>query len=364
MTETLIHGHTFRIPSKYTDLRFLGAGAHSIVCSAFDAIARRRVAVKKLALTAKGCTRAILREIRILARLNHENIVAVYDTVSPTSGENNFDAVYLVQELLSIDLRRLLRSQKLTSDHVTLFLYQLLKGAKYIHSANVIHRDIKPSNILIDINTLVLKICDFGLARIVDSAYSHSGFLTETVCTQWYRAPEVMLTPKQYTNKIDIWSIGCVFGEMLSNGETLFPGANEFEQIRLILNTVALSESDLASIPEGAFSVENRDVPVWGDSLQGVSSETLDLLGKMLTFDAGKRITAEEALAHSYLSELASPRHEPVASQPFYIESEADDHLPENQIREKILLSCTPPKKSLETMLEECHIGEGGKATQ
>ena len=96
---------------------------------------------------------------------------------------------------METDLHKLLRSQKLSEDHICYFLYQILRGLKYIHSANVLHRDLKPSNILLNSNC-DLKICDFGLARVSDPSRDHTGMLTEYVATRWYRAPEVMLNAK------------------------------------------------------------------------------------------------------------------------------------------------------------------------
>src|SRR5699024_7922243 len=97
--------------------------------------------------------------------------------------------VYIVQSLMETDLAQLLRRQQLSADHVCYFLYQILRGLKYIHSANVLHRDLKPSNILLN-TTCELKICDFGLARVADPEHDHAGFMTEYVATRWYRAPE------------------------------------------------------------------------------------------------------------------------------------------------------------------------------
>lgn len=96
------------------------------------------------------------------------------------------------------------------------------RGLKYIHSANVLHRDLKPSNLLLN-TTCDLKICDFGLARVADPDHDHTGFLTEYVATRWYRAPEIMLNSKGYTKSIDIWSVGCILAEMISN-RPIFPG--------------------------------------------------------------------------------------------------------------------------------------------
>ena len=106
---------------------------------------------------------------------------------------------------METDLHKLLRSQKLSSDHICYFLYQILRGLKYIHSANVLHRDLKPSNILLNSNC-DLKICDFGLARVSDPRQDHTGLLTEYVTTRWYRAPEVMLMSKVATDRTQVVS--------------------------------------------------------------------------------------------------------------------------------------------------------------
>ena len=99
---------------------------------------------------------------------------------------------------METDLYKLLKTQQLSNDHICYFLYQILRGLKYIHSANVLHRDLKPSNLLLN-TTCDLKICDFGLARVADPEHDHNGILTEYVATRWYRAPEIMLNSRGYT---------------------------------------------------------------------------------------------------------------------------------------------------------------------
>ena len=110
---------------------------------------------------------------------------------------------------------------------------QLLCALKYIHSANVIHRDIKPSNILLNANC-DLKLCDFGLARGLKAKADESASLTEYVVTRWYRAPEIMLSCAEYTCAIDVWSAGCIFGEMLAR-KPMFPGNDYIHQLKLIM---------------------------------------------------------------------------------------------------------------------------------
>jgi mitogen-activated protein kinase 1/3 len=137
-----------------------------------------------------------------------------------------FPYLYVVltsfKELMETDMHRVIRTQDLSDDHCQYFIYQTLRALKAMHSANVLHRDLKPSNLLLNANC-DLKVCDFGLARSAASQEDNSGFMTEYVATRWYRAPEIMLTFKEYTKAIDVWSIGCILAEMLS-GKPLFPG--------------------------------------------------------------------------------------------------------------------------------------------
>ena len=120
----------------------------------------------------------------------------------------------------------------LTEKHHEYFLYQLLRGLKYIHSAGILHRDLKPSNLLLN-EDCDLQICDFGLARAQLSSETDdmitvtpNAILTDYITTRWYRAPEVMTSWKEYTTAIDVWATGCIFAEMLL-GKPLFPGQDE-----------------------------------------------------------------------------------------------------------------------------------------
>lgn len=187
-----------------------------------------------------------LREMKLLRYFNHENIISILDIQKPRNYES-FTEVYLIQvrpttlgrptsasqwglpadqaqpqELMETDMHRVIRTQDLSDDHCQYFIYQTLRALKAMHSANVLHRDLKPSNLLLNANC-DLKVCDFGLARSAASTEDNSGFMTEYVATRWYRAPEIMLTFKEYTKAIDVWSVGCILAEMLS-GKPLFPG--------------------------------------------------------------------------------------------------------------------------------------------
>lgn len=184
------------------------------------------MAIKKIssAFTNAILAKRLYREFVLLSTFRHENILNLIDAyIDPISD------CYLVTDLLKTDLQKLLSSQSLETPYIQCFLYQICRGLKYIHSADILHRDLKPSNILINENC-DLKICDFGLARFI----SNDG-MTGYVSTRYYRAPEVMLSTTSYDKKIDIWSVGCIFAEMLE-GLPLFPGENHIDQFVKIVN--------------------------------------------------------------------------------------------------------------------------------
>lgn len=192
------------------------------ISSALHKPSGQKVAIKKITPFDHSmfCLRT-LREMKLLRYFNHENIISILDIQKPRNYES-FTEVYLIQELMETDMHRVIRTQDLSDDHCQYFIYQTLRALKAMHSANVLHRDLKPSNLLLNANC-DLKVCDFGLARSAASSEDNSGFMTEYVATRWYRAPEIMLTFKEYTKAIDVWSVGCILAEMLS-GKPLFPG--------------------------------------------------------------------------------------------------------------------------------------------
>nr|WPC85274.1 extracellular regulated protein kinase [Mytilus coruscus] len=274
--------------------------------------------------------------------------------------------VYIVQCLMETDMYKLLKTQQLSNDHVCYFLYQILRGLKYIHSANVLHRDLKPSNLLLN-TTCDLKICDFGLARVADPDHDHTGFLTEYVATRWYRAPEIMLNSKGYTKSIDVWSVGCILGEMLSN-RPLFPGKHYLDQLNHILGILGSpSQEDLDCIinekargyiqslpykPKVSWSrLYPRADPKGVDS----SNETNQVIipANILKCPWGftckmtcTRITVEQSLEHPYLEQYYDPADEPVAEEPFTFEMELDD-LPKERLKELIFQETLDLKKKM-----------------
>lgn len=308
------------LPDYLKYIRHLGSGAYGVVCACLDEKRGEEVAVKKITkiFDRKILSKRCLREIKLLRSFqNHENIIGVLDVFKLTK-EDNYNEIYVVQELMEADLHQIIKSkQKLTTAHFQYFLYQILRGLKYIHSANVIHRDLKPGNLLVN-SDCELKICDFGLARgLVEYEDEEKPLMTEYVATRWYRAPEVMISSSNYSKALDVWSVGCIFAELL-NGKVLFPGKDYMHQMTLIINALGSPSEDvlrrLASkrTREWIKSIHVKEIPPFESFFPTADPIAIDLLRKMLELDPAKRITAEEALAHPYLEVYHDPSDEPV----------------------------------------------------
>lgn len=309
---TDIFGTVFETTPRYSGLNPIGMGAFGLVCSANDSLTGQPVAIKKVM---KPFSTAILakrtyRELKLLNHLRHENLISLEDIfLSP------LEDIYFVTELQGTDLHRLLTSRPLEKQFIQYFVYQIFRGLKYVHSAGVIHRDLKPSNILINENC-DLKICDFGLARVQDPQ------MTGYVSTRYYRAPEIMLTWQKYDTEVDIWSVGCIFAEMIE-GKPLFPGKDHVHQFSIItellgsppagvIDTIC-SENTLKFVQ----SLPHREPVPFNERFASVEPDAVDLLSKILVFDSKKRITAVEALEHPFLAPYHDPSDEPLAAEKF-----------------------------------------------
>ncbi|XVE79706.1 hypothetical protein DITRI_Ditri14bG0079200 [Diplodiscus trichospermus] len=333
-----IFGNLFEITSKYRPpIMPIGRGAYGIVCSMLNTETNEMVAVKKIANAFDNHMDAkrTLREIKLLRHFDHENVIGIRDVIPPPL-RREFTDVYIATELMDIDLHQIIRSnQGLSEEHCQYFLYQILRGLKYIHSANVIHRDLKPSNLLLNANC-DLKICDFGLARPT----AENEFMTEYVVTRWYRAPELLLNSSEYTSAIDVWSVGCIFMELM-NRKPLFPGKDHVHQMRLLTELLGTpTESDIGFVQNEDARRYIRQLPVHPHQLLAnvfphVHPLAIDLIDRMLTFDPTRRITVEEALAHPYLERLHDIADEPVCPEPFSFDFEQQP-LGEEQMKDMI----------------------------
>ncbi|XP_039264856.1 mitogen-activated protein kinase 14-like [Styela clava] len=308
-----LHKTDWEVPMKYQDLSPIGTGAYGSVCSALNTEHKLKMAVKKLARPFQSVIHAkrTYRELRMLKHMHHENVIGLLDVFTPCESGCDFDDLYFVTHLMGADLNQIIRSQKLTDDHVQFLVYQILRGLKYVHSADVIHRDLKPSNIAVN-EDCELKILDFGLARQTEDQ------MTGYVATRWYRAPEIMLNWMHYNQTVDIWSVGCIMAELLT-GKTLFPGTDHIDQLKRIMNLCGTPSDDLLhkiksesarTFIQSLPRVPRRD---FVQVFVGANPKAIQLLEKMLILDTSKRLTAEEALQHPYLEKFHDPEDEPTA---------------------------------------------------
>uniref|UniRef100_A0A8B9GQC7 mitogen-activated protein kinase n=1 Tax=Astyanax mexicanus TaxID=7994 RepID=A0A8B9GQC7_ASTMX len=280
----------WEVPERYQNLTPVGSGAYGSVCSAYDVRLRQKVAVKKLSRPFQSLihSRRSYRELRLLKHMKHENVIGLLDVFSPAASLEEFNEVYLVTNLMGADLNNIVKFQRLSDEHVQFLIYQLLRGLKYIHSAGLIHRDLKPSNVAVN-EDCELRILDFGLARQTDDE------MTGYVATRWYRAPEIMLNWMHYNQTVDIWSVGCIMGELLK-GKVLCIDSFLFVQAQKYIQSLPyMPQQDLGKI------------------FRGANPMAVDLLKKMLVLDCDRRISASEALCHPYFSQYHDPEDEPEA---------------------------------------------------
>lgn len=309
-------------------MKELGHGAYGIVCSAkyTGSSDGGSIAIKKITniFSKKILAKRALREIKLLKHFRgHKNITCLYDLDFIPDVKGNFNEIYLYEELMECDMHQIIKSnQPLTDAHYQSFVYQILCGLKYIHSADVLHRDLKPGNLLVNADC-ELKICDFGLARgYSNDAAKNQGFLTEYVATRWYRAPEVMLSFQNYTKAIDVWSVGCILAELFG-GRPIFPGKDYVDQLNRILYILGTpKESTLTRIGSKRAHEYVRSLPYmhkipFSQMFPNTNPDGLDLLEKMLTLDPTKRITVEQALQHPYLKIWHDPNDEPDCQSKF-----------------------------------------------
>ncbi|CAM6098049.1 unnamed protein product [Calypogeia fissa] len=306
--------------NRYQIQEVIGKGSYGVVCSAIDTHTGEKVAIKKINDIFEHVSDAtrILREIKLLRLLRHPDIVEVKHIMVPPS-RREFKDIYVVFELMESDLHQVIKANDdLTPEHYQFFLYQLLRALKYIHTANVFHRDLKPKNVLANADCK-LKICDFGLARVAFNDAPTTIFWTDYVATRWYRAPELCGSFfAKYTPAIDIWSIGCIFAEVLT-GRPLFPGKNVVHQLDLMTDMLGSPSAEAVARVRNEkarryLSSMRKKAPMpFSQKFPNADPLAIRLLERMLAFDPRDRPTAEEALADAYFKGLAKVEREPSA---------------------------------------------------
>jgi len=311
-----VSGITFCVYKRYRIKKVIGRSASGITVSALDTATGNLVAIKKFErLFESGeLLLEVCKSLKILHYLRHENIVLL-EKVFYTGSQENFTDVYAVYEYMDTDLQKVITSpQPLTNDHHKYFIYQILRGLKYVHSANISINDLKPFKIYLNRNS-DLKLSGFDLATPFNF---HSP--VEFISNRWYYSPEQLTNSFKNCKKIDIWGLGCVFACLLKRAP-LFRGASSLNQIEAILDVLGTPQNldfiESSDLRERIISLPHYEKQDFKTLIPGVSEDALDLLSKMLVFNPDKRWSVEECLSHSYLSELHFPEDEPTAEEPF-----------------------------------------------
>ncbi|KAG2378421.1 hypothetical protein C9374_008308 [Naegleria lovaniensis] len=292
--------------AKYKVIEKVGEGTYGVVFKAIDITTGKMVAIKRIRLEREeeGVPSTTLREIALLKQLSHPNVVKLYEVVHDSNQLN------LIFEFVDSDLKAVIDKQREKKQYfppitVKQYMFQMIHSLAYCHSNRVLHRDIKPQNILIDSEGNV-KLADFGLAREFNIPVRT---LTKEVITLWYRCPELLLGANKYSTAVDLWSIGCIFAELVSL-TPLFPSDSEIDHLFKVFQLLGTPNED-----SGIVNLPNyrNTFPKWkGNLLASKFLRTpfekdalgLDLLARMLTINPAHRISAHDALKHPYFDEL------------------------------------------------------------
>ncbi|CAG8641786.1 1594_t:CDS:2, partial [Acaulospora colombiana] len=300
-----------RSVDNYEKLNRIEEGAYGVVFRARDKVTGEIVALKKLKLDKEknGFPITSLREVDILRFLRlekHPNIVNVRELVVG----DTLTQIFIVMDFVEHDLKSLMEDMQspfLQSEVKTIML-QLLSAVAKLHDNWIVHRDLKTSNLLLN-NRGQIKVADFGLARKYGSPL---GSMTGLVVTLWYRAPELLLGIKEYSTAVDMWSVGCIFGELV-NKEPLLPGRAEVDQLDKIFKLLGTPNEKIW--PGFSKLPHAKNIPYskqYHNTLRSrftyLTENGINLMSKLLTYDPAKRITAEEALKHPYFFESPLPK--------------------------------------------------------
>ena len=316
---------------KLQKLLKLGEGTYGIVYKVKDLKTKQIFAIKKIRCCGggggggggggntenndiddgeEGLSTTTIREIALLKELSsHKNIVKLYDILYDNKSPNT--TFHLLFEFCDFDLKKYLNKYiDLDLEIIKKIMYQILDGISYCHNLHIFHRDLKPQNILINIKTLEIKIADFGLARTFSYGFIENKFgkdYTHEVITLWYRPPEILLGNDQYLPSIDIWSIGCIFAEIVNNSQPLFRGDSEICQLFYIFQVLGTIKNIKYYHNFNKLKYYNSKFPNWKSKPINQIVPKLkfcgqDLLKRMLKLNPISRCTAKQALKHPYFN--------------------------------------------------------------
>jgi len=285
---------------NFQKIEKIGQGTYGIVYKATDVKTKKFVALKKIRLESETevVPSTAIREISLLKDLNHHSIVQLFDVIVSDA------SLYMVFEYLDMDLKKLLEKGQncFTPQLVKSYMYQMLDAIAFCHIHRILHRDLKPQNLLVDSEGHI-KLADFGLARSFNMPVNA---LTHEVVTLWYRAPEVLLGTKFYATGVDIWSLGCIFAEMMML-KPIFTGDSEIDQLFRIFRAMGTATEE--NWPGCSHLLEYKAIfPKWEAKplpAEIVEHKADDLFLKLIAYDPNRRISAKNAMLHPYFDDVA-----------------------------------------------------------
>ncbi|KAJ0900718.1 putative protein-serine/threonine kinase CMGC-CDK-Pl family [Helianthus annuus] len=295
----------------FEKLEKVGEGTYGKVYRARDKTTGKIVALKKTRLHEDEEGVPLQRFERSLSYGCFQLILMLSSTLMDVKqgvNKNGNTVLYLVFEYMETDLKKFIRSYRQTGDNippqiVKSLMYQLCKGIAFCHAHGILHRDLKPHNLLMDRKTLMLKIADLGLARAFTlpiKKYTHE------ILTLWYRAPEVLLGSTHYSTAVDMWSVGCIFAELVTN-TAIFAGDSELQQLLHIFRLLGTPNEE---IWPGVSKLKDwHEYPQWkpkqiSTAVPTLDADGLDLISKMLEYEPSRRISAKKAMEHRYFDDL------------------------------------------------------------
>ena len=291
--------------NKYEVIGIVGEGAYGIVYKCKNKETGKYVAIKKFKEVGDDLIKKTMkRELKMLQRLHHPNIVQFQDAFKRKGN------LFLVFEFVEKNLLELIEEHPkgLDPNIIRSIIYQLCKAIKYLHDQKIIHRDIKPENLLITQNNET-KLCDFGFARLISGNFEK---LTDYVATRWYRAPELLISQGEYGPEVDYWAIGCIMGELV-DGNPLFPGENELDQIhciqKLLGNLTEKQQNIFYSNP--IFQGKNLLNITKPETLERkyfgkLNKQAINFMKGLLEIDPKKRLDGITVFQHPYFAKLVS----------------------------------------------------------
>ncbi|EDO07924.1 protein kinase domain containing protein [Babesia bovis T2Bo] len=292
--------------SKYQVQRMIGNGSFGVVHEAIHVESGNKVAIKKVLQDPRYKN----RELSIMLELSHPNIVYMFDHFYTEVVREQETQIYLniVMEFVPGTVHRMMRSyfkryNQMPIALIKVYAFQLCKALGYLHAVGVCHRDLKPHNLLVDLETNVLKLCDFGSAKKLRAGEMSVAY----ICSRFYRAPELMLGATEYTTAIDIWSIGCVIGELLM-GKPMFAGDTSIDQLVKIIQVLGTPtiEQMYAMHPnyQNVTFPNIRAADLTRLFPTNTPPVAIDFVSQFLRYDPKERLRPLEALGHDFFNDI------------------------------------------------------------